>query len=157
MALSNLKSLSINIVDFFIKNLNFKPDDNDDIINNINTIVSFFSKHILNELLLEEYMIIYLNKLNVSEIILTDNLYKYDNLKTFYYKDFFIVYMIIISKYAEDVYYLNKTYSDRFKIPIQIVNKIEIFILKNINWDLSVPKKYNLDTPTENEINNFKI
>jgi hypothetical protein len=61
-----------------------------------------------------------------------------DDLSKINYIEFFIVFLIILTKYAEDTTFLNRDFSYYYSIPIKRINTLEIFILKNINWDLSI-------------------
>lgn len=45
---------------------------------------------------------------------------------------------MILTKYLEDKIFLNRNFSYYYNIPIKRINSLELFILKNINWDLSI-------------------
>jgi len=95
-----------------------------------------FNKNSLCDEFLIDYLLIYFKKINPTfklyDIVGTDEL------DIINYKDFFIVFLIIVTKYVEDIFFYNSNYSYYYDIPLKRINRLEVYILKNIHWDLSI-------------------
>ena len=60
------------------------------------------------------------------------------------YKEFLILFLIIITKYVEDIFFYNSNFSYYYNIPLKRINRLEVYILKNIDWDLSIKNQQEL-------------
>lgn len=99
-------------------------------------IIIDFNRNCLSEQFFTDYLSVFLKKIEPTFMLY--NIDGTDDLSKINYIEFFIVFLIILTKYAEDTTFLNRDFSYYYSIPIKRINTLEIFILKNINWDLSI-------------------
>jgi len=134
-------NLVVDIISLFIYKYKLKVLNIIDARNIILKIIIDFNRNCFCDEFLQEYLLIYLEKINPNFNFCDKE--GFDDFKIINYREFLIVYLLILAKYVEDNFFLNKDISDFYNISITRINKLEIFILKNINWDLSINKKYN--------------
>jgi hypothetical protein len=101
----------------------------------LDTIIDF-NRNCLSEDFFIHYLFVFLKKID-PQFVLYD-LDGTDDLSIINYSEFFIVFLMILTKYLEDKIFLNRNFSYYYNIPIKRINSLELFILKNINWDLSI-------------------
>jgi hypothetical protein len=132
------------IITLFIDKFNFKilnlVDGKDIILN----IIIDFNRNCLSDQFITDYLLLFLKKIQPTFCL--SDLESKDDLSIIHYSEFFIVFLMILTKYAEDAAYLNRDFSYYYSIPIKRINNLEIFILKNINWDLSIKNQEELAT-----------
>ena len=128
------------IVNLFIDKFSLELVNIDTAKEIILNIIIDFNRNCLSDRFLIDYLVIFLKKIEPTFILYdidgTDDLTKIN------YSEFFIIFLMILTKYAEDKLFLNRDFSYYYSIPIKRINTLEIFILKNINWDLSIANMY---------------
>lgn len=142
---NNTFDLTVNdIITLFIDKFNLKilnlVDGKDIILN----IIIDFNRNCLSDQFITDYLLLFLKKIQPTFCL--SDLESKDDLSIIHYSEFFIVFLMILTKYAEDAAYLNRDFSYYYSIPIKRINNLEIFILKNINWDLSIKNQEELAT-----------
>ena len=125
-----------NIITLFIDKFNLKilnlVDAKDIILN----IIIDFNRNCLSDQFITDYLLLFFKKIEPTFCL--SDLESKDDLSIIHYSEFLIVFLMILTKYAEDIAFLNRDFSYYYSIPIKRINKLEIYILKNINWDLSM-------------------
>jgi len=128
------------IVNLFIDKFSLELVNIDTAKEIILNIIIDFNRNCLSDRFLIDYLVIFLKKIEPTFILYdidgTDDLTKIN------YSEFFIIFLMILTKYTEDKLFLNRDFSYYYSIPIKRINTLEIFILKNINWDLSIANMY---------------
>jgi hypothetical protein len=125
-----------NIITLFIERFSLELrniDQSKEII--LDTIIDF-NRNCLSHDFFIDYLFVFLKKID-PQFVLYD-LDGTDDLSIINYSEFFIVFLMILTKYLEDKFFLNRNFSYYYNIPIKRINSLELFILKNINWDLSI-------------------
>jgi hypothetical protein len=112
----------------------------------IYTLILDFNKNSLCDEFVIDYLLIYFKK--IHPIFKLYDIDGTDDLSIINYKEFIIVFLIIITKYVEDIFFYNSDYSYYYNIPIKRINRLEVYILKNLDWDLSITNQPGL--PIEN-------
>jgi hypothetical protein len=112
----------------------------------IYTLILDFNKNSLCDEFVIDYLLIYFKK--IQPVFKLYDIDGTDNLSIINYKEFIIVFLIIITKYVEDIFFYNSDYSYYYNIPLKRINRLEVYILKNIQWDLSIKNQDEL--PIEN-------
>jgi hypothetical protein len=125
-----------NIIIVFIEKFNLKFQKNDDVKDVILNIIMDFNRHCLCDSFFIDYLLIYIQKIEPKFHLYTID--GSDDLSIINYSEFFIVFLMILTKYWEDTFFSNRTFSYSYNIPIKRINFLELYILKNINWDLSI-------------------
>ena len=125
-----------NIIILFIDRFNLEIVNIDDVKDVILNIIIDFSIHCLCDSFFIDYLLIYIHKIEPKFHLYT--LDGSDDLSIINYSEFFIVFLMILTKYWEDKFFSNRTFSYSYNIPIKRINCLELYILKNINWDLSI-------------------
>ena len=95
-----------------------------------------FNRNSLCDEFLIDYLWMYFKKIHPSFILY--DIDGTDDLSIINYKEFIIVFLIIITKYVEDIFFYNSNFSVYYNIPLIRLNRLEVYILKNIDWDLSI-------------------
>jgi hypothetical protein len=131
-----LDTLVNNIMKLFMERHNLKINDIDTAKTLISDIIIDFNRNCFSENFFWDYLIIFLQKINPNFSMYEKN--GEDDTSIINYIEFLIVFLIILAKYLEDKFFLNRNFSYYYSIPIKRINNLEIFILKNINWDLSI-------------------
>lgn len=129
-------NLVIDIITLFIDKYKLKVLNIQEARNIILDIIFDFNRNCFCDDFLLEYLLIYLEKINPNFNFCDQE--GFDDFTIINYREFFIVYLLILAKYTEDKCFLNRDISDFYNISITRINKLELFILKNINWDLSI-------------------
>jgi hypothetical protein len=131
-----LDTLVNNIIILFMERHNLKINDIDTAKTLISDIIIDFNRNCFSENFFWDYLLIFLQKINPNFSMYDKN--GEDDTSIINYIEFLIVFLIILAKYLEDKFFLNRNFSYYYSIPIKRINNLEIFILKNINWDLSI-------------------
>lgn len=124
------------IINLFIDKFSLELGNIDNAREIILNIIIDFNRNCLSDRFLTDYLVVFLKK--IKPTFLLYDIDGTDDLTIINYIEFFIVFMMILTKYAEDTHFLNRDFSYYYSIPIKRINNLEIFILKNINWDLSI-------------------
>ena len=124
------------IINLFIDKFSLELGNIDNAREIILNIIIDFNRNCLSDRFLTDYLVVFLKK--IKPTFLLYDIDGTDDLTKINYIEFFIVFMMILTKYAEDTHFLNRDFSYYYSIPIKRINNLEIFILKNINWDLSI-------------------
>jgi len=95
-----------------------------------------FNKNSLCDEFLTDYLLIYFKKIHPVFTVYEKS--GFDDLSVINYREFIIVFLIVITKYVEDIVYLNSDFRDYYDIPLIRINRLEVYILKNIDWDFSI-------------------
>jgi hypothetical protein len=136
-----------NIINLFIDRFSLELENKDNVIDVILNIIIDFNRNCLCDSFFIDYLPIYIQKIEPTFLLYDIN--GSDDLSIINYSEFFIVLLIILTKYWEDKFFSNRNFSYYYNIPIKRINSLELFILKNINWDLSIK---NLDGLPNDEV-----
>lgn len=133
---TQFNNLVVDIITLFIDKFSLELKNIDTSKEIILNIINDFNRNCLSDDFFLDYLSVFLKK-----IIPQFNLYDIDgtdDLSVINYSEFFIVFLMILTKYVEDNIFSNRNFSYYYNIPIKRINCLELFILKNINWDLSI-------------------
>ena len=125
-----------NIINLFIDRLSLELKNIDTAKEIILNIIIEFNKYCLCDQFFTDYLVIFLKKIEPTFVLY--DIDGTDDVSIINYSEFFIVFLMILTKYAEDIFFFNRDFSYYYSIPIKRINRLEVYILKNINWDLSI-------------------
>ena len=108
------------IINLFIDKFSLELGNIDNAKEIILNIIIDFNRNCLSDRFLTDYLVVFLKK--IEPIFLLYDIDGTDDLTKINYIEFFIVFLVILTKYAEDTRYLNRDFSYYYSIPIKRIN-----------------------------------